>query len=77
MAEKPVTTELREEITAQLVRLKLAIAQSKPPEVQELVLAQRHLEDARMRLGVAECYTNNIDPWVNKVEKKEETDGQE
>jgi len=65
------TTALREEITTQLVRLKVIIASSKPPEVQELVLAQRHLEDARMRLGVAEAFEKGLDPWMNKVEKKE------
>ena len=64
------TTALREEIATQLVRLKVIISTSKPPEVQELVLAQRHLEDACMRLGVAECFVKGIDPWVNKVEKK-------
>lgn len=62
------TTALREEITTQLVRLKVIISTSKPPEVQELVLAQRHLEDARMRLGVAVLCQGHS--WVNKVEKK-------
>jgi hypothetical protein len=65
-----LTTVLREEITSQLTRLKEDIKNSKPPEVQELVLAQRHLEDARMRLGVAEAYHKGFDPWANKVEKK-------
>lgn len=33
-----------------------------PPAVQEVVLAVRHLEDARMRLGVALTYVNGNDP---------------
>ena len=37
--------------------------QSKPPVVQELVLARRHLEDARMRLGVAMALERGEDPW--------------
>ena len=66
-----VTTVLRNEISGQLERLKEDIKNSKPPEVQELVLAQRHLEDARMRLGVAEAYHKGFDPWTNQVEKKD------
>jgi hypothetical protein len=41
------------------------------PVVQELVLAQRHLEDARMRLGIAECYEKGINPWISKVEPQQ------
>lgn len=33
-----------------------------PPAVQEHVLAVRHLEDARMRFGVALAYVNGKDP---------------
>lgn len=62
-----LTTALRNEISQLLERLKQEITVSKPPEVQELVLAQRHLEDARMRLGVAEAYHKGFDPWENKV----------
>lgn len=47
------------------------VARSQPPIVQELVLAQRHLEDARMRFGVAEAMLKGHDPWSNKIEKKE------
>lgn len=36
------------------------------PAIQEAVLAQRHLEDARMRLGVALAYVNGNDPLANK-----------
>ena len=36
------------------------------PGVQEVVLATRHLEDARMRLGVALAYVNGKDPLENK-----------
>lgn len=37
-----------------------------PPGVQEVVLAVRHLEDARMRLGVALAYVNGKDPLETK-----------
>ena len=37
-----------------------------PPAVQEVVLAVRHLEDARMRLGVALAYVNGKDPLETK-----------
>ena len=37
-----------------------------PPAVQEVVLAIRHLEDARMRLGVALAYVNGNDPLGTK-----------
>lgn len=34
-----------------------------PPAVQEVVLARRALEDARMRLGVALTYVNGKQPF--------------
>lgn len=34
-----------------------------PPAVQEVVLARRALEDARMRLGVALTYVNGNQPF--------------
>lgn len=37
-----------------------------PPAVQEVVLARRHLEDARMRLGVALAFVNGKDPLGQK-----------
>lgn len=47
------------------------IGRSEPPVVQELVLAQRSLEDARMRFGVAEALLKGFDPWTSQVEKKD------
>lgn len=41
-----------------------------PPVVQEIVLAQRHLEDARMRFGVALTKLKGFDPWVSQVKKE-------
>jgi hypothetical protein len=70
MSDDLLTTVLRTEISSQLERLKANIKDSKPPEVQELILAQRCLEDARMRLGVAEAFNKGFDPWTNQVEKK-------
>lgn len=37
-----------------------------PPAVQEVVIATRSLEDARMRLGVALAYVNGKDPLETK-----------
>ncbi len=36
------------------------------PGVQEHILAIRHLEDARMRFGVALAYVNGNNPLENK-----------
>ena len=36
---------------------------TKPPVVQELVLAQRALEDARMRIGVARTLLQGENPY--------------
>lgn len=35
------------------------------PVIQELILAQRHLEDARMRLGVAMALEKGQNPWAD------------
>ena len=71
-----LTTALRKDIGSMLNRLKQEIAVSKPPVVQELVLAQRHLEDARMRLGVAEAFHKGFDPWSNEVQDAAKPDGE-
>jgi hypothetical protein len=63
--------DIRERISELLKYTKVEmIARSTPPVVQELVLAQRHLEDARMRFGVAEATLKGHDPWANKIEEK-------
>lgn len=62
-------TELREEIGKMLTKLKTEVQTGTPPAVQELVLAQRHLEDARMRLGVADAYYKGFDPWSSRVDE--------
>lgn len=62
--------DLRTEISKNLGNIKQLIAISQPPVVQELVIAQRALEDARMRLGVALAYANDMDPWASQVEAK-------
>lgn len=63
--------DIRTTITRLLTGLRQEIQTSGPPIVQELTLAQRHLEDARMRLGVAQAYEKGLDPWANKVEPKQ------
>jgi hypothetical protein len=71
MQDEPLTIDmLRSDITIILGRLAEYIPGVQQPVVQEVVLAQRHLEDARMRLGVAECYEKGVNPWINKVEPK-------
>lgn len=52
-----------------LAETKNAASLAQPPVVQEIVLAQRHLEDARMRLGVALALQKGFDPWATKVGK--------
>ena len=72
MEGEPLTIDiLRSDITILLGRLAEYIPGSEPPVTQELILAQRHLEDVRMRLGVAECYEKGINPWINTVEPKQ------
>jgi hypothetical protein len=72
MEPEPRTIDdLRSDITLLMGHLAEYIPGTETPVVQELVLAQRHLEDARMRLGVAECYEKGINPWINKVEPKQ------
>lgn len=57
---------LREALSDDIEEVRTMIEMSKPPVVQELILAQRHLEDARMRLAVAKTYLNGEDPFVEK-----------
>jgi hypothetical protein len=72
MQPEPLTIDmLRSDITILLGRLAEYVPGTQPPLVQEFILAQRHLEDARMRLGVAECYEKGINPWINTVEPKQ------
>jgi hypothetical protein len=40
-----------------------------PPVVQEVVLARRAVEDARMRLGVAKTKLAGNDPWSDSNKK--------
>ena len=67
MADDAQTIDnLRAQITATLENLTNYMQGTKPPVVQELTLAQRHLEDARMRLGVARTYENGENPLASK-----------
>ena len=54
--------EHRELLARQINYMTITERKALPPAVQELVLARRHLEDARMRLGVALALTNGNDP---------------
>lgn len=70
MDDAPTIEQLRTQVTATLENLRNYQQGITAPVIQELVLAQRHLEDARMRLGVALAYEKGLDPWTNKVEEK-------
>lgn len=70
LADTPLDEALegvREQVSGLIRAVGVLEGQSGAPVVQELVLARRHLEDARMRLGVGTAYAKGIDPWVNKV----------
>lgn len=47
------------------------LAAERRPSGAEITLAMRHLQDARMRLGVAACMEQGIDPWVSELKSKE------
>jgi len=63
---------IREQLTDTLQLIRQIEASATPPQVQEIVIARRAVEDARMRLGVSEAYGKEFDPWSNQVNKKEE-----
>lgn len=77
MADQPMMNEIdaiREELTKIASRIKVCEMVAKPPVVQELVLARRHAEDARMRLGCAGAFERGLDPWANKFNKDTSAD---
>ncbi len=43
------------------------LAAERRPSGAEVTLALRHLQDARMRLGVVACVEQGIDPWSSKL----------
>lgn len=53
----------RELLAISRQQLIVLVAENKPPVVQELILAQRAVEDARMRLGVALGFLKGDDPF--------------
>lgn len=61
----------RELLTRQINYAAITERKAQPPVVQEIVLARRALEDARMRMGVALAYTKGVDPWANQVRKEQ------
>jgi plasmid replication initiation protein len=61
-----VLADLREAVANVIRDTQSAQAKLVPPAVQEVVLATRDLESARMRLGVALAYVNGQDPLGNK-----------
>lgn len=61
---------LRDQISKTRAELK-EMAARRPDYGAELVLAMRHLEDARMRLGVAVATIRGDDPFAHKQEGEE------
>lgn len=56
----------RYRLSRQLSYLKVTEKKAEPPVVQEIVLARRALEDARMRLGVALTLLKGDDPFAQE-----------
>lgn len=63
-----VIVNQRQFLSSLIRNLEDAEKMARPPVVQEIVLARRHVEDARMRLGVALTYVKGHNPWVNQSE---------
>jgi len=57
---------LRSELKEILGHLNITEQTLSTPAVQEVVIARRAVEDARMRLGVALAYVSGKDPLENK-----------
>ncbi len=57
----------RERLAIAHRNLKENISVSKPPVVQELVLALRHIEDAIHRLDDAQLLMGDKNPWAEKT----------
>lgn len=73
-----VMANQRGQLSAVIRVLRLAEKTATPPAVQEIVLARRDAESARMRLGVAMTYMKGEDPFANtKPKKAEETPTEE
>lgn len=62
--------EHRALLSRSLMYLEITERKATIPVVQEIVLARRAVEDARMRLGVALAYEKGLDPWETSVEVK-------
>jgi hypothetical protein len=57
---------VREALAECREKVEVIAKDAKPPVVQEIILAQRHIEDARMRLGVARTLQQGNDPWIEQ-----------
>ena len=57
---------IRNEQSTLINRIKNLAGMTKPPVVQEIILAQRATEDSRMRLGVALGYHRGTDPFRDR-----------
>jgi hypothetical protein len=73
-AEEQTIAELLEQerhiLSAARTRIKKLADQRDPQIGPELTLALRHIEDARMRLGVAAALSKGLDPWSSEVQEK-------
>lgn len=66
-----LTSDIRNTLS-DLIKSLQAEADRRPAEGAEVTLAIRHLQDARMRLGVAEATAKGHDPWANTIPEVDE-----
>lgn len=60
-------------VLSQAITMTRTLAEDRQPQVgPEITIAARHLEDARMRLGVALAYEVGLDPWSSDISNKED-----
>lgn len=59
-------TQSRNSLTNLIQELQ-ELADTRPENGAEITIAIRHLQDARMRLGVAKTIANGEDPWAEDV----------
>lgn len=62
----PGINSLRETLTDAIQEIRAMESVAKVPAIQELVLAKRDIESARMRLGLARTYVEGKDPFGNE-----------
>ena len=57
---------IRKDLADAIHRIQELVPMVQPPIVQEIILAQRHAEDSRMRTGVALALLKGEDPFRDR-----------